>query len=132
MSKFLPSVQLKFDSISYENQALQTVGSLKDTTPKSTIVLEILGLEDDFRKSVGPFVKMVVLNWLHHARLVVPHLALIAATSIYTLLGATAFYYIERPYEFEHRLFHQRRIRDAQVCFLSVFMRFCIFTYVHP
>lgn len=38
-------------------------------------------------------------GWKKYARIILPHIGLIILSLLYTIGGAFAFYYLERPYE---------------------------------
>ncbi|KAE9549351.1 hypothetical protein FO519_007446 [Halicephalobus sp. NKZ332] len=57
-------------------------------------------------------------------RLVLPHVLLIVATAIYSVVGAAIFYRIENPHEQAHIIAHSRAIIDAQNALLKLPMDF--------
>ena len=51
-------------------------------------------------------------------RLILPHVLLIVATALYSVVGAAVFYRIENPHEQAHIRAHSKAIVDAQVSIL--------------
>jgi hypothetical protein len=52
-------------------------------------------------------------------KVVLPHVLLVAATALYTVIGAAIFEQIERPHEFRVKTENAKSVRDMQVVRLT-------------